>query len=114
MKKAFLTKEQAAALESALRSSQEHGSDKSTIIAWKVQEIFSGDEAPLNEVDLDTFIRALYVGYEIEKSSEEKLADIYKNHKGRPSIKPAWNEGVTKGIELTLKTLNIKVPGINC
>lgn len=68
------------------------------------------DDSPLNGLALDTLIRALYIGYEVEQTPEEKLLYCYAE---TSSINEDFREGYRAGIEGTLKILNIKIKGIN-
>ena len=43
----------------------------------------------------------------------EEILTIYKNHAARPSIQPAWNEGVMEGIRITLRHLGIEIKGVS-
>jgi hypothetical protein len=75
MEKAKLTKEQAEAIESAL-------SDKSCaevvmIHADKIDFWAGAKVTPLNDLDLNTLIIALYIGYEVELTEQEKIQDLY-------------------------------------
>jgi DNA-binding transcriptional MerR regulator len=80
MEKVLLSKEEAEALVSAFEIS---GGDKANVVHWHSQNLWDGDRAPLNELDLDTVCRALYQGYEIEAGPEEKVLDFYNNAKNR-------------------------------
>jgi hypothetical protein len=73
MTNTILTQDQSDALESALVCSCDN---KSSIIAWKVENLFSGDEEALNHVELDNLIRALYIGFEIEQPPENCGLDV--------------------------------------
>jgi hypothetical protein len=102
MKKVMLTKAEVEALESAVRNSDD---DKQSIVAWKVTDLFTHDEEPLNRMPLETIIKALYVGYEIEQSPEDLARDFYN------SVVIHGNGHI---IRHTLNLLNIKISGINC
>jgi hypothetical protein len=112
--KVLLTKEQAEAIESALVLNS-----RNYIVDWKTKNLFTGKREPLNNMELDTLIRALYVGYELEPSPEEKLAkifheakDFYKKHMVGPS--GSFHAGQLEGIVITLDLFNIQVKGVNC
>lgn len=72
----MLTKKQAEAIESVLRTQEECGYDKSNIIDWKVTDLFAGDEEPLNQLTLETVIVAIYIGFEIEQTPESCGDDV--------------------------------------
>jgi hypothetical protein len=63
--KVILNQKEVQALDSALDVS---GNDKASVVHWHSQNLWDGNRQCLNELDLDTVIRALYVGYEIEES----------------------------------------------
>jgi argonaute-like protein implicated in RNA metabolism and viral defense len=118
MEKVLLSKEEAAALVSAFEIS---GGDKANVIHWHSQNIWDGDRAPLNELDLDTVCRALYVGYEIEAGPEEKVLDYFlKGQKIKDEFiasenpNSAYIVGNLDGVKDTLNLLNIQIKGINC
>lgn len=62
------------------------------------------------DLTTENLIKAIYIGYEVEKTPEEKLVDYYNDFKkvdGRDS------EIITKTIINTLNILDKKVEGIN-
>ena len=65
--------------------------------------------APINNLSIEDLCKCLIIGYELEETPEEKLLDLYKN-----SVINGY-EGVQfrRGINETLKILDIKVKGIN-
>ncbi|MEK4403483.1 hypothetical protein MKZ26_03430 [Sporosarcina sp. FSL K6-6792] len=50
----------------------------------------------------------------LARDAREKILTIYQYHAAKPSLNTSWNEGVTKGIEMTLEHLDIKIEGVNC
>ncbi|MCF2717849.1 hypothetical protein LWE69_11725 [Paenibacillus sp. UKAQ_18] len=57
----------------------------------------------LNGVPLDTIIRALYIGYEVELTIEEKLLEIYREGlpcPTTPTEDSAFREGMKKACEI--------------
>jgi hypothetical protein len=102
MEKALLSKKEVEALESAL---EVNGGDKASVVHWHSQNLFDGERAPLNDLDLDTVCSALYVGYEIEPGPEEKILSFYEAN--------AKNCHIEFAVRQTLKLLNIQIPGIN-
>jgi hypothetical protein len=78
--------------------------------------LWDGDRAPLNELDLDTVCRALYVGYEVEDGPEEKILKQYQEQNEFKSKFPKteYHDGHLDGIRITLDVFNIQVKGINC
>lgn len=107
MSKVVLTREQADALESLIRFTYDKN-EKSDIVAAHAyrKEQWINKYAPLTELDLDTVIKALYIGYEVQ-TPEKKLVELF--NKTRTLGVPAY----TNGIKDTLNTLGITIPGIN-
>ncbi|MGR6546306.1 hypothetical protein [Paenibacillus tundrae] len=66
----------------------------------------------LNEITLDTLIRALYIGYEVEMTPEEKIFEIYKTGYARNGF---GEEDIAfrEGIALALHTFGIKAEGVH-
>lgn len=102
MEKAMISKKEAEALESALEI---NGGDKSGVIHWHAQNLFDGKRKPLNDLDLDTVCRALYVGYELEPAPEEQVLKIYNFYRD--------NGFAREVIEEVLAALNVEIQGIN-
>jgi len=67
--------------------------------------IYHAQDAALSGFNLDTLIRALYIGYEVEEIPEDMLLRYYENlaekYNGQIAIKAALN------------ILGIKVKGVN-
>ncbi|ADO59777.2 hypothetical protein PPSC2_26280 (plasmid) [Paenibacillus polymyxa SC2] len=58
----------------------------------------------LNGVPLDLIIRALYIGYEVKLTMEEKLLEAYKAalpYQAPPDVQSAFREGMKKACEIT-------------
>ncbi|WP_348624245.1 hypothetical protein ABFT51_03270 [Paenibacillus peoriae] len=58
----------------------------------------------LNGVPLDFIIRALYIGYEVEQTVEEKLLAAYKAalpYQAPDDVQSAFREGMKKACEIT-------------
>jgi hypothetical protein len=105
MNKVMISKEEAVALECALEI---NGGDKASVVQWHSQDLWDGKREVLNNLDLDTVIRALYVGFEIEPSPEAKVREYYVN------MLFANGETYAEIIKHTLDLLGTKVEGINC
>ncbi|MFS0776221.1 hypothetical protein ABC255_09460 [Neobacillus sp. 3P2-tot-E-2] len=105
--KAVLTKEQAEALESALDL---QGCSKADVVEWHAKNLWDGKREALNGMSLDILIRALYVGYELEKSLEEKVRELFETYNGAAF---SYNAGIRKGIIQTLELLGKKIKGVN-
>jgi hypothetical protein len=108
--KVLLTKEQAEALESALAVD---GGKREQVVEWHLQDLWSGKREALNGMPLDTIIRALYVGYELDKSPEEKLiAYIQELHEQAVKEEIVASAKIL-GVMKTLEILNIDLKGMN-
>jgi predicted HTH transcriptional regulator len=96
MEKTKLTKQQAEALEKAHAM---YRPDEIVVI-----HVEDGLEVPnncLNELTLNTLIRALYIGYEVELTEQEKIQELW-NYKGQLFL---GNSPYKTGILDTLKIL---------
>lgn len=62
----------------------------------------------------DELIRALYIGYEIEQTPEENVAEQYRN---RSELFERFGNsedfGVMKGIEIVAKAFGLKIEGVD-
>ena len=67
---------------------------------------------PLNDMDLDTLIKALYIGYEVEQTPEEKVLEYYNKQDHQVSLGEQYHQGVQSGIYTTLILLGITIEGI--
>lgn len=122
MEKVTLTKAQADALIHTQNIHRDkHSLDGiSSIIEYHGAD-WENESAPLNELSLDTLIRALYIGYEVEQTPEDSVLELYKeaehheneNAKERHYQNTQYWSGCKRGIRDTLNTLNIKIKGIN-
>jgi hypothetical protein len=74
LEKALITKEQAVALENALSQCEK----KSLVIENHIHGLWSGCRKPLSGLSLETLIVATYIGYNIERTKEEKLLAYIK------------------------------------
>lgn len=108
MDKVVLTKEQAEAIENI----KEVYSDYTFIIKSHVEDSdgWFGKSEPLNDLNLDSLIRALYIGYEVEQTREEKLVQEYWQHKQKDVT--AWGY-YADGIKAAIDILDITIEGIN-
>lgn len=71
---------------------------------WKGKTI-----EPLNKLSLEDMAKCLIIGYEVEKTPEEKLADLYI----KLDKKDRFDYAYGRGIDAALNILDIKVKGIN-
>lgn len=67
----------------------------------------------LNGMPLDTLIRALYIGYEVEPSIQEKLLEKYTEYKGHGYEHISNREAYRQGMRDALEIVPMKVEGIN-
>jgi hypothetical protein len=105
LQKALLTKEQAEALESAL----ECCNSKTAVIENHINGIWSGCRRPLSTLSLERLVLALYIGYEIERSREEKLlAYIQELHEAAEMEQIAASAKLV-GVMKTLEILGIEL-----
>ncbi|MGG1595948.1 hypothetical protein [Terribacillus saccharophilus] len=92
------------------------GYDAETTIRFKSQDyLFKGDVAPLNDINLDTLIRALYIGYEVEKTPEELLAESIRLDIDNLRVSPfgKYNDyysGRVDGARKAAEILGVKLP----
>jgi hypothetical protein len=74
---------------------------------------WTGEWSPLNALSLDSLIRAVYIGYEVEKTPEEKVKELYDNYgPNSQGHQVNMDERVQMGIKLALKSIGMKVEGI--
>ncbi|MED0759107.1 hypothetical protein P4S93_18305 [Aneurinibacillus thermoaerophilus] len=114
MEKVKLTKAQADALEIA-KSLKAYQNDISSLLIAHISH--SGGECwakemglhPLNHLDVETFARAVIVGYEVEMTPEEKVREKYE------SVDPweTYGNAYRQAIRDTLNILGIKIEGVN-
>jgi hypothetical protein len=119
--KVKLTQQQADALEKMFELGI---NTKSRIIELhvKLPDGWKDHCTPLNDMDLDDLITAIYIGYEVEQTPEDKvrktfeyaLEQIEKHDFGHGDNQNAehW-KSLKSGIIFTLESLNIKIKGVN-
>ena len=119
MEKARLTKAQAEALEHARIS---FGSIE-RIVHLHAKGANDGEEwgnifSPLNEVGMDAFCRALYIGYEtienlqvvtVTEQTKKDIRELFASDKGNATFEMGFSLGVTRVLQLT----GITIKGIN-
>jgi hypothetical protein len=75
-----------------------------------------GIYAPLQKLDIEELSKALLIGYEVEKSPEEKIREYYIRNGDEYASTPYTThlfEGRRQGIVETLDLLEIKIGGVN-
>lgn len=107
-----LTKEQAAAIDWV---SKNYGNSfairlVSTSVEHKPKCWSKPETVALNGLSLDELARALYVGYEIEKTQEERYEDVKKAY--RRTVEYGFYDE-RDAILLTLDLLGITIEGVN-
>jgi 1,2-phenylacetyl-CoA epoxidase catalytic subunit len=68
------------------------------------------------EMDEETLIKALYIGYEVKETPEDKVREYFKttaNSQGNSQYEVGYNLGSRNAIMETLNLLNIKIEGVN-
>lgn len=63
----------------------------------------------IKQMDFDILAASLYRGYEVMKTPEEQLVELYHTRSGDPVHDQLVNSGILEAIN----TLGIKIPGIN-
>ncbi|WP_338465137.1 hypothetical protein [Shouchella rhizosphaerae] len=102
-----LTKEQAEAIQTLNRLS---GGKDEVLKQKALGRVWGRDLACIDSLSLDELARALYVGYEIEKTQEERYEDVREAY--LDSIGHA-NFEERDAILLTLDLLGITIEGVN-
>jgi hypothetical protein len=120
MEKAIVNQKQAKSLDLVL----ERNTGKSTFPASFIENHAKYpdlwvDFKGINGMDLDTLIRALYVGYEVVKSPEEKVLHYYNSltelidDRETNSLDSYELLREKMGVKNTLHFLGMKIEGIN-
>jgi hypothetical protein len=109
--KITLPREVAEAINNLLES----GGERAGIIEYHAKNPngWAGECKPLNGLDLDTLIQALYYGYEIEKSPEDKVREYYEGYETCTPELAGMYAGIREGVRQTLNLLGIKIEGVN-
>ena len=111
MEKVTVKREVAEAIEFQLmgRSAEEIVCSKATQLKGCGE--FTNSSAVLNDISMETLVRALYVGYEVEKTPKQELVEIYRYYR-----KEAYSPDMTAyadGIARAVNTLGISIEGVN-
>ncbi|TQR97348.1 hypothetical protein [Paenibacillus ottowii] len=106
MDNVILTKAQAQVIERLLK----RGCTREELVH---DHILSGkyieEDKALRDMSPDKLIRALYIGYEIELTVEQKLLQQYEMHISSDDRK---YRGIAIGIRMAAEIVGIKVPGM--
>lgn len=122
--KVKLTQEQAKALEIELTSFHNNVAEFLEIHAQIVnceENHYTSEVGALNELSVADLARALLIGYDVEQTREEKLAEYYQERKkwAQQALERderhsyAINAARAQAVNATLSILGIKVKGIN-
>ena len=113
MEKIILSKRVAVALEKALSNNLNNKEVilkiHSDVCNYDYKDWSGGNFQYLNELSLEQMAIALYVGYQVEETPEEKLLNLYGYY-----IENSDNGIEEDVIETVLEILGIKIEGINC
>jgi hypothetical protein len=110
LEKARITKSQAKALEHWLEKYA--GGKEELIRTHVVGSTWIDDSEALNSMSLERLVVALYIGYEVERSPEEQVKELFDLHRGFKNHD--YHRGAASGMQETLYALNIKIEGVNC
>jgi hypothetical protein len=119
MSKPLLTKEQAKAMEAILKTIESGDvmtlSTKAKAVAYKLDDYgFVGSRREADSISDDDFIAALYIGWEVEQTPEEKVREYYERSKPTGhhcEMQPG--DFKVMAIRHTLNLLGIKIEGVN-
>ncbi|TYR75547.1 hypothetical protein FZC79_10270 [Rossellomorea vietnamensis] len=106
MRKVKLTQAQADAIEKIIDR------NKAEMVTCHIEDPSGWFYEELKTMGVDTFIRAMYIGYEVEKTPGEKILDIWNTWDPERS-NDEGDRGIREGIKMVLKALDMKVDGIN-
>lgn len=116
MEKIKLTRKQAKAIEALIGESHLESAISLTLYKFREQKKWNREELlSLNELSYEQILQALYVGYEVEETKEERLFTLFKEVEEKSMLGDEDNYfyGYCSGIKETLKILKIKIKGIN-
>lgn len=105
MNKPKITQEQADEIVDAKQKYE-------NILILEMYEI-AGKMHYCDNLDRDTFIRAVYIGYEVEETPEDKVREYYKDQIKRASSRDGTDHVSPAAIRKVLDLLNIKIDGVN-
>ncbi|MBE7896021.1 hypothetical protein G7L40_21045 [Paenibacillus polymyxa] len=110
MDKVILTKAQAQVIERLLK----RGCAREELVHDHILSgEYSEENKALSDMTPDKLIRALYIGYEVEQTMEERMLAHFKEPKGYLAEYDTENVIYRKGMAKALEIAGIKVPGIN-
>jgi hypothetical protein len=108
LEKAVITKAQAKSLERWLETFT--GGKEELVKTHILGEEWVDDSEALNGLSLERLIVALYIGYEVDETPEEKIASYYRSI----VYKTDFCNGLKTGVRTALDLLNIKIEEVNC
>ena len=118
MDKIILSKRVAVALEKALSN---NFNNKGIVLKTHADILFNEDLSRwkgdnykyLNELSLEDMAIALYVGYEVEETPEEKIKEHYDVFTNKEQFLDVFINGYELGVKNTLYELGVEIEGIN-
>lgn len=105
LEKVKLTKQQAEILETELNSTYVNGNKARLVKMYLNTNNERQPPYPLIYLSIDEFIRALYIGYEIKLSEEEKIQKYYLEIKEMKRIDYAIGQAKMETFRTVLETL---------
>lgn len=112
MEKIKLTKAQADAIESALLDrSSGRGDGRESVVVFHTNHRaeWGYERRPLCDLSLDVLIRALYVGYEVEKTQEQREADVLEYFNQQKQMITSRQDSSWFAIIKTLDLLDVHI-----
>lgn len=112
--KAILTQEQAKVLE-FLKSESTVGEIATAFVGGELylSEGEGFDPYALDKVGLHTFMTAIYVGYEVEKSPADKVREIYEQFSQSNEHEEFFANDLKRVIKDVLNALDVPIEGVN-
>jgi hypothetical protein len=114
MEKVMVDKITAEELQEQVR----HLGGKENVVKAKINNTWSNSAYCLNRISVDMLIRALYYGYEVEPSVEERLKRLYNGYQESIYSDDFEEKGTgltgTQAIKEVLDILGKQIKGINC
>lgn len=107
--KVKLPKDVAKALETVISNPFHSRREEVVRIHARDSKIWSEDCIPLNGIPLDTIIHALYIGYEVEETPEEKVREYYMKQTRHGNLIDSPDYVIRHVLDL----LNIQIEGVN-
>ena len=110
MEKVKVSKEVFDALENALKI---QNVDRNVMLKLNLNRDFCGKRKILNDLSSIELAEILINGYELKKTPEEEMLELYKMAKVMTVVNGEYNYGYIDGMKVTLDKFGIKIKGIN-